>query len=257
MAEGWVRTTGAHGWYNQTYGGGWYMDNASWIKSWNKPVYIGFTSLEGANSFGVGLRCYHASHTSVEVQGGSYTMGLGCHSDGKWYWWRGTASGKGYVMQYDGSTWAFNGVIKTSTGMYSEGYMSCLGKNTGSDARLKTILGDVTLPIGVILGAPAVRFRWNANAGAVMAGKAAVGTIAQYWLDHLPEVVRLLPTNYYGIDYEGLDWVAIHSVAQYAYNGLTEHERRIAVLEEENRQTKDENRQLKSRIAELERRVVA
>jgi len=243
MANGWVRTTGAHGWYNQTYAGGWYMDNASWIKAYNKPVYIGFTSLEGANSFGVGLRCYHASHTSVEVQGGSYTMGLGCNSNGSWYWWRGTSSGKGYVMQYNGTLWSFTGEIKSSVGMHSDGYMSCLGKNTGSDARLKDILGDVTLPIDVILGAPAVRFRWNANAGAVMAGKAAVGTIAQYWLEHLTEVVGTMPTGYYGVNYGALDWIAIHSVAKYA---KTE----IELL-------KEENRRLKERVAALERRLAA
>lgn len=243
MADGWVRTTGAHGWYNQTYGGGWHMDNASWIKAYNKPVYIAYTTPDGPAHFGVGLRCYHASYTSVEVQGGSYTMGLGCHSDGRWYWWRGSASGKGYVMQYDGTTWAFNGVIKTSTGMYSEGYMSCLGKNTGSDARLKTILGDVTLPIEVILGAPAKKFRWNASAGPTMAGKIAVGTIAQYWLDRLPEVVGTMPTGYYGVNYGTLDWIAIHSVAKYA---KTE----IELL-------KEENQRLKERVAALERRLAA
>jgi len=243
MAEGWVRTTGAHGWYNQTYGGGWYMDNATWIKAYNKPVYIAYTTPEGPASFGVGLRCYHASHTSVEVQGGSYTMGLGCNSNGSWYWWRGTSSGKGYVMQYNGTLWSFTGEIKSSVGMHSDGYMSCLGKNTGSDARLKDILGDVTLPIDVILGAPAVRFRWNANAGAVMAGKAAVGTIAQYWLEHLTEVVGTMPTGYYGVNYGALDWIAIHSVAKYA---KTE----IELL-------KEENRRLKERVAALERRLAA
>lgn len=43
-------------------------------------------------------------------------MGLGCHSDGLWHWWRGTANptsstNKSYVMEYDGSTWAFTGSI--------------------------------------------------------------------------------------------------------------------------------------------------
>lgn len=250
MADGWLRTTGAVGWYNQTYAGGWHMDNATWIKAWQKPVYIGYTAGEGANSFGVGLRCYSAGHTSVEVQGGSYTMGLGCHSDGWWYWWRGTSSGKGYVMQYDGATWNFTGVLKTSTGMHSDGYMSCLGKNDGSDERLKSIIGDVTLPIDVILAAPAKRFAWNANAGAVMAGKVAVGTLAQYWLKHLTEVVGTMPTGYYGVNYGALDWIAIHSVARYAYDGLSDHERRILALE-------SENKALKNRINELERRLVA
>ncbi len=249
-ASDWYRSIGATGWYNQTYGGGWHMDNASWIKSWNKPVYIAYAAGEGPNSFGVGLRCYHASHTSVEVQGGSYTMGLGCHNNGSWYWWRGTSSSKYYVMQYDGTTWNFTGVLKTSTGMYSDGYMSCLGKNDGSDERLKSIIEDVTLPIDVILAAPAKRFAWNANAGAVMAGKVAVGTLAQYWLEHLTEVVGTMPTGYYGVNYGALDWVAIHSVARYAYDGLTEHERRILALE-------TENKALKSKINELERRVAA
>ncbi len=264
MADGWVRTTGAHGWYNQTYGGGWFMNNSKWISAYNKPVHIGFISPEGASSFGVGLHLYNSGHTSVEVQGGSYTMGLGCHSNGSWYWWRGTASGKGYVMEYNGTTWAFNGVIKTSTGMYSDGYMSCLGKNTGSDARLKDILGDVTLPIEVILGAPAKKFSWNASAGPTMAGKMAVGTIAQYWLEPLPEVVGLLPTNYYGLDYEGLNWVATKSLARYAYDGLTDHERRILALEhrcialeQDNSRMRAENEQLRNRLNQLERRLVA
>ena len=256
-ASNWYRSIGATGWYNETYYGGWHMDNATWIKAWQKPVYIAYTTGEGANSFGVGLRCYHADHTSIEVQGGSYTMGLGCHSNGSWYWWRGTSSGKGYVMQYNGTTWAFNGVIKSSTGMYSDGYMSCLGQNTGSDARLKNILGNVTLPIEVILNAPAVRFAWNALAGPTMAGKMAVGTIAQYWLEPLPVIVGTMPTGYYGIDYDGLNWVAIHSVAKYAYDGLSDHERRIAYLERENGRMQKENQELRKQINELERRLVA
>ena len=43
-------------------------------------------------------------------------MGLGCHSNGSWHWWRGTANptsstNKSYVMEYNGSTWAFTGSI--------------------------------------------------------------------------------------------------------------------------------------------------
>ena len=53
---------------------------------------------------------------SIEIVGGNYTMGLGCHSNGSWFWWRGTANptistNKSYVMAYDGSTWAFTGSI--------------------------------------------------------------------------------------------------------------------------------------------------
>lgn len=73
-------------------------------------------SASGANSFNVGARFSNTSHDSIEIVGGNYTMGLGCHSNGYWLWWRGTANptistNKSYVMAYDGSTWAFTGSI--------------------------------------------------------------------------------------------------------------------------------------------------
>lgn len=73
-------------------------------------------SASGANSFYVGARFSNTSNDSIEIVGGNYTMGLGCHSNGSWFWWRGTANptistNKSYVMQYDGTTWAFTGSI--------------------------------------------------------------------------------------------------------------------------------------------------
>lgn len=73
-------------------------------------------SASGANSFYVGARFSNTSNDSIEIVGGNYTMGLGCHSNGSWFWWRGTANptsstNKSYVMEYDGSTWAFTGSI--------------------------------------------------------------------------------------------------------------------------------------------------
>ena len=70
----------------------------------------------GAHSYNVGARFANTSHDSIEIVGGNYTMGLGCHSNGSWHWWRGTANptsttNKSYVMEYDGSTWAFTGSI--------------------------------------------------------------------------------------------------------------------------------------------------
>lgn len=70
----------------------------------------------GANGYYVGARFANTSHDSIEIVGGNYTMGLGCHSNGSWHWWRGTANptsstNKSYVMEYDGSTWAFTGSI--------------------------------------------------------------------------------------------------------------------------------------------------
>lgn len=73
-------------------------------------------TISGANGYNVGARFANTSHDSIEIVGGNYTMGLGCHSNGSWHWWRGTANptnttNKSYVMVYDGSTWAFTGSI--------------------------------------------------------------------------------------------------------------------------------------------------
>lgn len=73
-------------------------------------------SASGAYYFNVGARFSNTSHDSIEIVGGNYTMGLGCHSNGSWLWWRGTANptistNKSYVMEYNGSTWAFTGSI--------------------------------------------------------------------------------------------------------------------------------------------------
>ena len=66
----------------------------------------------GPSGFGVGLQLRDDNHTAVEVCGGSHTMGMGCHKDGRWYWWRGTTdpaatSDKKYVMNFDGTVFNF------------------------------------------------------------------------------------------------------------------------------------------------------
>lgn len=70
----------------------------------------------GPKGYNVGARFANTYHDSIEIVGGNYTMGLGCHSNGSWHWWRGTANptsstNKWYVMVYNGSTWAFTGSI--------------------------------------------------------------------------------------------------------------------------------------------------
>lgn len=83
-----------------------------WINS------TGITA-SGPNGYNVGARFANTNHDSIEIVGGNYTMGLGCHSNGSWHWWRGTANptsstNKSYVMEYDGSTWVFVGSITAS-----------------------------------------------------------------------------------------------------------------------------------------------
>ncbi len=133
----WFYSSGNNGWYNHKFDGGLWMDDQTWVKTYRKPFFSGEVFYNGPGTFGVGLKCYHHDHTSVEVQGGNYTMGLGCHSNGHWYWWRGTngtdSANKSYVMDYDGSQWLFTGTIVAS------GNLTAL-----SDIRVKEHITDLT-----------------------------------------------------------------------------------------------------------------
>ena len=100
-----------------------------WINS------TGITA-SGPKAYNVGARFANTNHDSIEIVGGNYTMGLGCHSNGSWHWWRGTANptsstNKSYVMEYDGSTWAFTGSI-TATGLIRTSNLFSAGDG-GSD----------------------------------------------------------------------------------------------------------------------------
>jgi hypothetical protein len=100
------RTGSGSSWANMEFGD---CTLHGWINS------TGITT-GGANGYNVGARFANTSHDSIEIVGGNYTMGLGCHSNGSWHWWRGTANptnttNKSYVMVYNGSTWAFTGSI--------------------------------------------------------------------------------------------------------------------------------------------------
>ena len=89
-------------------------------------VFTGVKNI-GCSNFGVGLQIKNPSgHTSIEVVGGKYTMGLGCHSNGSWYWWRGTdtpdeKTTKSYVMNYDGTLWNFSDSIQAKSFVKKDG----------------------------------------------------------------------------------------------------------------------------------------
>lgn len=63
----------------------------------------------GANGFNVGMRFSNSLHQGIEVESNGYTMGIGCHSNGSWYWWYGNSAGKNYCMVYNGALWSFHG----------------------------------------------------------------------------------------------------------------------------------------------------
>lgn len=121
-----------------------------------------------------------------------------------------------------------NGVIKSSKGIFSDGYVSALGQNTSSDERLKDIVGDACISVGIIAKAPSVNFKWKNT------GLSDAGSIAQYWERANPALVRKMPNGYLGLDYGKTALISVISVAK----STLQMEARI--------------KQLEQRVAELE-----
>jgi hypothetical protein len=128
------------------------------------------------------------------------------------------------------------GIIYSTTGIFSDGYVSALGQNTSSDERLKDVQGDVDLSIDMLANAPSKAFTWKEN----KALGEQVGTIAQYWQKHLPQVVHD-NNGYLAMQYDVAALLGVISVAK----NVKSHEERIAELEKENKELKQELKELK------------
>lgn len=117
-----------------------------------------------------------------------------------------------------------SGVIHSTTGMWSNGYVSARGQNTASDARLKTIMQTMLLDTRSIAAAPSVLFQWKDT------GCEDVGSIAQYWQRIDRHLVSHRPDGYLGLNYGKAALLSVISVAKQTLN----HEERIKALEREN-----------------------
>lgn len=114
------------------------------------------------------------------------------------------------------------GVIHSTTGIFSDGYMSAKGINTASDVRLKRRIADVALTVRDVAEAPVYRFAW------INGGGIDVGSTAQYWGAKVPELTHLLADGIHlGLDYGKAALLSVVSVAR----ATADHERRIASLE--------------------------
>ena len=129
------------------------------------------------------------------------------------------------------------GVIHSSVGMFSDGYVSALGQNTSSDERLKDVQGDINVSIDVLANAPSKLFEWKGN----KALGAQVGTIAQYWQRALPQVVHDRGDGYLSMQYDVAALIGVISVAKRVQN----HEERIKELERENEALREQLKELK------------
>lgn len=120
------------------------------------------------------------------------------------------------------------GTIRSTTGIYSDGYVSAFGQSTTSDARLKKDFRDTTLTVDAIAHAPAITFLWKDREG-----KRQAGSLAQYWETVLPEVVTDIEGKK-GLDYGAAALVSAITIAR----DVNDHEKRIRELERENRELK-------------------
>lgn len=120
------------------------------------------------------------------------------------------------------------GVIRATTGIFSDGYVSAYGQSTTSDARLKKDFLDTTLTVDDIAHAPAITFLWKDREG-----KRQAGSLAQYWETVLPEVVNDIEGKK-GLDYGAAALVSAITIAR----DVNDHEKRIRELERENRELK-------------------
>ena len=252
-ASEWYRSTGAYGWYNNTYGGGIYMNDSNWVKTYGKPFYSGYAKPIGPSYFNVNIKAESESHAGIEVSSGNYTMGFGCHSNGSWYWWRGTANpaavtNKSYCMQYNGSTWSFFGILHTTVGMYTDGYASALGLNTSSDMRLKNKVRDITIPVRAIAEAPSFEYTWKSGKGGLEAGSSA-----QYWLNVVTPCVNANPEGYYAMRYGQIALLSCISISKELLKSIG----RMESLEDKVKRLENENRELLEFKRKVEQRLSA
>lgn len=246
IADGWLRTTGAAGWYSEDYGGGWYMQGGTYIENYG----VKRVKLTGPQSYydlwlaGGGI-CFEG------YAGTGWNGGYGCINAGipdnanqtpllvayrNGAAFQNCEPGRLFSMELlnDGSQVWLNfggenrfkfwstGELYAQAGVWSNGYISARGQNTGSDIRLKEILGDCPLTVEQVTELPAVCFRWKDN------GTEAVGTIAQEVRKVLPELVTERPQDgMLGVDYGVLGYLSAHAVAV----KVTRHESRLERIE--------------------------
>lgn len=158
--------------------------------------------------------------SAVKFFAGSTTEGVVGTPTGVW-----NTTGLGIGTQSPAYPLDVSGVIHSTVGIFSDGYVSAKGQNTASDVRLKRRMADVALTVRDVAEAPVYRFAW------ILGGGIDVGSTAQYWAARVPELTHRLPDGIHlGLDYGKAALLSVVAVAR----ATADHERRIASLEREN-----------------------
>lgn len=261
--DGWLRTSGACGWYSQTYGGGWHMTDGTYIRNYNSKR-LALTDTSNPDGVWDLLRLTGGGITIDKYGGGVANSGAGrlnlgipnnnsqtplmiAFRENTQYATQGSANrlfamemlNNGALLDLCfGGSMKFrlynNGEFYATAGMYTPGFMTAKKTGGSSDERLKTNIKERRLSIETILNAPCIGFDWRDGSGR------GVGTTAQYWLKHLPEVVLTDPDGFYAVDYGVLAHMEVSSLAKYLAPKVEDNEakirrleRRVAILERE------------------------
>lgn len=98
------------------------------------------------------------------------------------------------------------------------------GSGSGSDARYKTIIENIDIPLDQIADAPTIRYKWNKEG---MDDKTHAGGTAQYMEEVIPETVHTGDDDFKSLDYATTAYLFAVQDARY----IRELEKRVEALE--------------------------
>ena len=202
-ASGEIKTTSANS-FRMIYG-----DYAAFWRNDGQSLYLLLTNAGDPNGTFNAFRPFYVELGSGTVRIGNSTLNVQ----------QGNVGIKTINPAYELDV---SGVIHSTTGIFSDSYMSAKGINTASDVRLKRRIADVALTVRDVAEAPVYRFAW------INGGGIDVGSTAQYWGARVPELTHLLADGIHlGLDYGKAALLSVVAVAR----ATADHERRIADIE--------------------------
>lgn len=187
----------------------------------SEHVYVGAKT--GAHDGKVGVFIGNYGNIELTAEKGGYI---------DFHYAKSTADYTARIFEESSGVLQMRNTVHVVTGLYSDGYLKGKTVEQTSDERAKDVLGDAELRLEAVAASPIVRFLWKDDADR----RVNIGSIAQYWLDVLPEVVHTDKSGIYSLEYGVLGTVIgkVNSEAILRHEDELVHlRRRVANLEAE------------------------